>query len=57
MKMINVKKPPSYISERVEETIEFNVLFENLRKEQKERVLGILEGLNLGNELSKDKIC
>ncbi|NJI82173.1 hypothetical protein GSQ54_17250 [Clostridioides difficile] len=58
MKMINQKKS-SYILERVEQTIEFNNLFENLKEKQKERVIGILEGLNLGNELlkEKNKIC
>ncbi|HFL2530330.1 hypothetical protein [Clostridioides difficile] len=58
MKMINQKKS-SYILERVEQTIEFNNLFDNLKEKQKERVIGILEGLNLGNELlkEKNKIC
>ncbi|MCC0638336.1 hypothetical protein [Clostridioides sp. ES-S-0001-02] len=58
MKMINQKKS-SYILERVEQTIEFNDLFENLKEKQKERIIGILEGLNLGNELlkEKNKIC
>lgn len=56
--MINQKKS-SYILERVEQTIEFNDLFENLKEKQKERIIGILEGLNLGNELlkEKNKIC
>lgn len=54
MKLINQKKS-SYVLKRVEQTIEFNTLFENLKEKQKERVIGILEGLNLGNELSREK--
>lgn len=59
MKIKSIKQELSYVSKRVDQSIEFNVLFENLKKDQRERVLGILEGMNLSNELleNKNDIC
>ncbi len=59
MKIKSIKQELSYVSKRVDQSIEFNVLFKNLKKEQRERVLDILEGMNLSNELleNKNDIC
>ncbi|HCU2754854.1 TPA: hypothetical protein OUL50_002577 [Clostridioides difficile] len=47
MKKIDAKK----ISKNIKESTEFGILYSSLKDKQRDRVLGIMEGMKIANEL------